>query len=299
MKKYIKNNIVVMLILVIFSIIFLNADYEVIQDYKRVKENRVHMLEKCKTDNLKQEEKELCDLIVNQKNIEVDFYTLFSQTLVWKVQYVYYLAFFIVVIPPLLIICKILKNKYIINFTTRESYNVFLKKIFKTAYKYIWVLPLLCLIMMIPLMLNSTLNPEYAIVNHSIIWESNIIYHPLLFVITYLIYIVILSITFINISLLVARKQQKFIPCILFAYIVYFAIEIFFETVVRVFIFLNIFKSDFGTLFNILNIFSFNDIYGVGALLLLNLSFAIISFILVYLAYRNKEKLLIQCEKNK
>ena len=52
-------------------------------------------------------------------------------------------------------------------------------------------------------------------------------------------------------------------------------------------------------IFNIMDIFGFNDLYGIGSLFLVNISFLIISFVFVYLAYKNKEKLVIQCEKNK
>lgn len=300
MKKFIKRNIVVILILLIFSVIFLNADYEVMQEHKQTKEYRDTLVERCKEGNITDnEEKKFCESILNSKEIEVDFYTIFSEVLVWKVQYVYYLAFFIVVIPPMIQICKILKHKHIINSNSRESYKMFLKKFFMTAYKYIWILPLLCLILMIPLLMNFTLYPGYVEAYQTGLWSSNIIYHSVWFIILYLVYMVLVSILFVNISLLVARKQQKFIPCMILSYIFYFAIEIFFETVVRVIIIQRVFHSEFGMLFNILNIFTFQDLYGVGALLLLNLSFVLVSFAFVYLAYRNKEKLVMQCEKNK
>ena len=52
-------------------------------------------------------------------------------------------------------------------------------------------------------------------------------------------------------------------------------------------------------IFNIINVFGMNDLYGVGPLLLVNLCMVLVSFGLVYLAYKDKEKLVIQCEKNK
>ena len=39
--------------------------------------------------------------------------------------------------------------------------------------------------MMIPIMMNTSLNPEYAIINSHGMWKSNIIYHPVLFVISH------------------------------------------------------------------------------------------------------------------
>ena len=224
---------------------------------------------------------------------------MFADALTWQVQYIYYFAFLIVVIPTMIKVCKKLKYKQIINSNSRESYHSFLKKLLKTAYQYIWVLALLSLIMMIPIMMNTSLNPEYAIIKSHGMWQSNIIYHPVLFVISYLINVTLYSMIFVHIALLVARKQQKTIPCILFSYVLYLAIEIFLETVVRLIIIRGIFHSEFGMIFNIINVFGMNDLYGVGTLLLVNLCMVLISFALVYLAYKNKEKFVIQCEKNK
>lgn len=302
MKKLIKNNILAIIIILIFGIILLNGDYTSLKEFKKLEEYKQTMLKECKNTIKTSEDKEkveICKEVIENESAEYDFYTVFADVLVWRVQYIYYLAFLIVVIPTLYKICKILKNKSIINTSTRESHKSFLKRFFKTAYQYIWILPLLSLIMMLPLLINTTLDPSHSILNGTSPWNSNIVYHPGLFVVSYLIYIAICSFIFINISLLVARFQQKFIPCVILSYIVYFAIEIFLEIVISIILFTKVLKSGFGILFNILNIFTFHDSYGVPALLLVSFSLAIISFGLVYLAYKNKEKLVIQCEKNK
>ena len=301
MKRFLKSNIVVILIIIVFSIVFFNADYKVIKNQKKIEEYHNSLVEKCKkiVEYKDENEKELCRLVLNEKEIEVDFYTLYSEVLAMHVKDVYYIAFLIVIIPTMLKVCKILKYKHIINSNSRESYHSFLKKLLKVAYQYIWVLALLSFIMMIPIMMNTTMNPEYAIINSHGMWQSNIIYHPVLFVISYLINVTLYSMIFVHIALLVARKQQKTIPCIIISYILYLAIEIFLETVVKVIIFQRIFHSEFGMIFNIINVFGMNDLYGVGPLLLVNLCMVLVSFGLVYLAYKDKEKFIIQCEKNK
>lgn len=297
MKRFLKNNILIIVIMVIVSILLLNGGYKSLQEYKGYVNADQQLIKECEKEGTNQ--KEWCEEILKNKDVELDFYTVFADALTWQVQYIGYVAFLIVVIPTMIKVCKKLKYKQIINSNSRESYHSFLKKLLKTAYQYIWVLALLSLIMMIPIMMNTSLNPEYAIIKSHGMWQSNIIYHPVLFVISYLINVTLYSMIFIHIALLVARKQQKTIPCILFSYVLYLAIEIFLETVVKVIIFQRIFHSEFGMILNIINVFGMNDLYGVGTLLLVNLCMVLISFALVYLAYKNKEKFVIQCEKNK
>ena len=297
MKRFLKNNILIIVIMVIVSILLLNGGYKSLQEYKGYVNAEQQLIKECEREGTNQ--KEWCEEAIKNKDVELDFYTVFADALTWQVQYIGLVAFLIVVIPTMIKVCKKLKYKQIINSNSRESYHSFLKKLLKTAYQYIWVLALLSLIMMIPIMMNTSLNPEYAIIKSHGMWQSNIIYHPVLFVIAYLINVTLYSMIFVHIALLVARKQQKIIPCILISYVLYLAIEIFLETVVKVIIFQRIFYSEFGMIFNIINVFGMNDLYGVGTLLLLNLCMVLISFALVYLAYKNKEKFVIQCEKNK
>ena len=297
MKTFLKNNILIILIIIVVSIIFITGGYKSLQEYKGYVNAEQQLIKECEREGTNQ--KEWCEEAIKNKDVELDFYTVFADALTWQVQYIYYFAFLIVVIPTMIKVCKKLKYKQIINSNSRESYHSFLKKLLKIAYQYIWVLALLSLIMMIPIMMNTSLNPEYAIIKSHGMWQSNIIYHPVLFVISYLINVTLYSMIFVHIALLVARKQQKTIPCIIISYVLYLAIEIFLETIVKVIIFQRIFHSEFGMIFNIINVFGMNDLYGVGTLLLVNLCMVLISFALVYLAYKNKEKFVIQCEKNK
>ena len=297
MKTFLKNNILIILIIIVVSIIFITGGYKSLQEYKGYVNAEQQLIKECEREATNQ--KEWCEEVIKNKDVELDFYTVFADALTWQVQYIGYVAFLIVVIPTMIKVCKILKYKQIINSNSRESYHSFLKKLLKTAYQYIWVLALLSLIMMIPIMMNTSLNPEYAIINSHGMWQSNIIYHPVLFVISYLINVTLYSMIFVHIALLVARKQQKTIPCIIISYILYLAIEIVLETVVRLIIIRGVFHSELGMIFNILNVFGMNDLYGVGPLLLINLCMVLVSFGLVYLAYKNKEKFVIQCEKNK
>ena len=298
MKKFLRRNIVVIIILLVFGAFFLYGDYQVIQNNQDIAELNNSLQEECKTKVITDEgEKKFCHEILTNKVIEPDFYSEFSEVLVWHVQTVSYFLFLIVIIPPMILICKMFRNKYIINTSLRESYRSFIKKMFFTAYKYLWILPVLIIILIIPLLMNYSLVPEYSVV-YNMGWSTNLIYYPVLFFILYLLNVIILSVLYVNISLVVARFQHKFIPCIILSYIIFFSFEIFLETVVRVLILQRVFHTEIGMIFNIINILGFDDLFGIPALFIVNISFLVLSFIAVYLAYRNKEKFIISCEAN-
>ena len=160
MKTFLKNNILIILIIIVVSIIFITGGYKSLQEYKGYVNAEQQLIKECEREGTNQ--KEWCEEVIKNKDVELDFYTVFADTLTWQVQYINYFAFLIVVVPTMIKVCKILKNKQIINSNSRESYHAFLKKLLKTAYQYIWVLALLSLIMMIPIMMNTSLNPEYA-----------------------------------------------------------------------------------------------------------------------------------------
>ena len=151
MKRFLKINIVVIIILLVFGAIFLYGDYQVIQNNQDIVELTNNLQEQCKTKVITdEEEKKFCHEILTNRVIEPDFYSEFSEVLVWHVQSFTYFLFLIVIIPPMIPICKMLRNRYIINTNLRESYRSFIKKMLFTAYKYLWILPVLIIILIIP-----------------------------------------------------------------------------------------------------------------------------------------------------
>lgn len=297
MKKFLRRNVVVIIILIVFSGIFLYGDYLSIKSFCDMDESRNYYIEYCNANEIVSEgEKQFCQKILTDKTIKVDFYSALS-SVSQNVQWVFYLTFLIVIIPPMIRVCKMLRNKHIMNANLRESYKDFIKKMLFTAYKYLWILPVIAIISMLPLLFSYTLTPEYSTL-YGLGWSTNLIHYPVLFIFLYLLNVVIVSMVYVNISLVVARFQQKFIPCVVLSYIVFFAIEIFLETVVRVIILQRMFHSELGMIFNIMDVFGFNDMFGIPTLFIVNISFLVVSFISVYLAYSDKEKLVIRCEKN-
>lgn len=302
MKELLKRNRLVVIIVSIVLTVILFSVNSVLSEVEKSNVYRNHLIQQCKeemkTGISDDGYLKICNEAIENVNVKIDFYTIFSELLVWKIHYFNAVAFLIIVIPTLFNICKILKSKYILNSLTRESYNSFMKKYLKTAYKYIWILPFVAIFMIFLVGINSTFNPEYSIKFSTVVWSESLISKPIIFIGLYTLNIIFYSFTFVNLSLIVARKLHKYIPCVILSYIFYISLELFFEVVLNMLVSNIIFKSNFGIVFNIMNLFMFNDVFGVSTLLLFSFIVMLISFAIVYLIYKNKEKLIIDCEKN-
>ena len=302
MKEILKRNKLVVVVIAVVSIVILFSVNSVLKDVEKSNVYRSQLIQQCKEDMkgeiLDEGYLKTCKEVIKDENIKIDFYTIFSELLVWKIHYFNAIAFLIITIPTLFNICKILKNKYILNSLTRENYNSFMKKYLKVAYKYTWILPFIAIFAIFLVGINSTFNPEYSIKFSTVVWSKDLISNPIVFIVLYILNIIFYSFTFVNISLIIARKQHKYIPCVILSYIFYIGLELFLEVGLNMLISNIIFKSDFGIIFNIMNLFMFNDVFGVSTLLLFSFIVMLISFAFVYLMYRNKERLIIDCEKN-
>ena len=59
-----------------------------------------------------------------------------------------------------------------------------------------------------------------------------------------------------------------------------------------------VFKYYYGTFLNIIDIVAFRESFGFGKEFIFTTGITILSFALVFLAYKDKEMLVIDCEKN-
>ena len=101
---------------------------------------------------------------------------------------------------------------------------------------------------------------------------------------------------------MVVRKQHNYFLAVIESFLVIIGIELFMEEVVYQ-LFFNLLLKDYdtGLLFNIINPITFRvgECGGVARLLIFSFLCFLISAIGVMFIYHNKEKLVIDCEKNK
>lgn len=256
----------------------------------------------CNSNAVVNEDIEMCQnylqTVGESQKIQIDFYSMMTDILIFDMSFINIIAFLILIIPTLTEICKILKNNFPTSFCIRSSYKSFIIIFLSRAYRYVWLLPVIASVLILTCIFSTTLDPTYAITYGSSMWKSSIIYHPIMFIILYLVNIIMYSFTFINLALVIVRKQHSYVKAVILSFIAYIGIEFFLEVVVNVIICQIIFKSDIGHIFNIVNLFNFSDVYGIFSLILFTFVICILSFVAVYFSYKNKESLIIECEKN-
>lgn len=199
----------------------------------------------------------------------------------------------IIVIGSTFYVTKFLRSRVILNELVRNNYNDVKKKLFFSSWKYSLLVSLMLFIIFIIVILfvgNTELNVYHL--SNTIFSGNILVYFGVLLLNSF-----ILTLIYTNISLIVARKEHNYILAVIKSYILIIGIEIFFETILYNIIY-KLFGSSFGAYFNLLTVYNYS--YTEENLLVIWVLLAIltVTFIILHFRYRNKERLVIDCEKN-
>lgn len=295
--KYLKNNL---LIILIFTFLLSFITYQTL-DYKReyeldVERMRTMYLETCSDTS------DLNDIMLKgcrewklslEEMEKPDFFDALSNIVISRIFIIDFFGILVLIIPTLFMVNQIFKDQVLINLLTRESYSKFLRKLFAKVYRYIWLFPTL-LIIFIGLLLSFTK------LNLSIdVFSSND--NPIVFLICYVLNSLVVSGIYLNIALISLRYKHNYVVSCITSFIVYLALVLFFQIGIDYVLIQNTLEIDeLVGLFTTTGIFEVNFWREISILayLLINISLYIIFAIGVYFCYKNKEKLIIHCEKN-
>lgn len=292
--KYLKNNL---LIILIFTFLLSFITYQTL-DYKKEyqlenERSEAMYLETCSdTSKLNDIMLKGCQewkMSLEEKPDFFDAYTLIELSVLDFVNILF------LIIPSILVINQIFKDQVLINILTRESYSKFLRKLFTKVYRYIWLLPTV-LIIFIGLLLSFT---KFDLNTISYYYVS--INNPITFLVCYVLNSIILSGLYLNIALINLRYRHNYYIATISSFIVYFCIYLILLIGVDLVFFTNTLEiMDLCDLFSISGIFEFNITDSISPIIrvLISLMFYIISWVVIYFCYKNKEKLIIDCEKN-
>ncbi len=206
------------------------------------------------------------------------------------------LLFFIVVVPIAFYICSLFKNNYLKNYLTRDTYKNFKKKLGKYILSNILIFPT---VLLIAFSLCAILANSFDV---NIAEEIGVttLNNPILYVTIYLFDIICFSITYANIFLIAARKNHNPIIALIVSFLLFASTALFIEASLSKFLDILDPSQKFDIyLFSLINPFHFRFELGLVPTILMRLILPTLTSIIVYLCYRNKEKLLLDCEKNK
>ena len=274
MKKM-KKHWLIILLLILLLIPIINYSNQYVENMKRNNLKQQEFITNCQNGTI--ENKEFCEKVMEDKEINNDFYAMMTDVLVFGIRFINPTAFILIVFPTLVNLCRILKRKYILHALTRQSYKEFLIDFLKTAYKYIWFLPLIAIIIISICIMNTSIHPSISLEYDTSMWYAETIKKPIFFILLYILNIIIYSFSFINLALMIVRKHHNLIIATILSILVYVGIELFFELMINNLLFGLVFKSELGYLFNIMNIFTFSDQFGIPTLLLFSFFMLLLS----------------------
>jgi hypothetical protein len=307
MKKVVKDKVfipILSILVIVAILISIASSIKYKNNQKGLIEDYYQSVEKCKnlTEEASEEEVEWCKNLIEMgtKQFDTNAYDAYD-TFASEYLTMYFNDFLliaIIVVGSSYYVTKYLRNRVILNDITRESYKSIIKKLFLSAWKYALMIPLFLFIIYFVIFLTTdhfyfTIGLSNLSDYVGTIFENNLI---LLFL-AIIIKSIILSMIYINITLIVSRKEHNYFLSIIISYIFIFGLELFFEIFFSNFLdVINL--SDYGLLFNIIDIYYYVYIeYGFLQIYIL-LGVLLLSFIPLFLVYKNKEKLIIDSEKN-
>ena len=295
MKKFIQNN---KALLISFMILFIFTTFlgiKVIINDKDSKDFSIKEKEMCKETLKNDPTNEIClaKINENEEKPKRDTLTTFNEILNdSEYSFIYFLAVpFLIIMSSMYEISKRFKSGEIKNRLTRESYNSYIKDVFKSSYKSILLWPLITIYVLV---FSYIISGTFEVSAETIAFTKEILSHPVLFIFSYLLNTILMSIFYINIGLFLVPENRNYLVTVIETAMVYFGITLTNTFFIISFVLKNIKNAE--------NYFDFFDMYTYHdreliPFNLLCLGVALISSLVVYLKYRNKEKIVIKLEK--
>lgn len=294
MKKFIQNNKV---LLISFMILFMFTTFlgiKVIINDKDSEDLSIKVKEMCKETLKTDPTNEICLKAINEEKTKRDTLTTFNEILNdSEYSFIYFLAVpFLIIMSSMYEISKRFKSGEIKNRLTRESYNNYIKDVFKSSYKSILLWPLITIYVLV---FSYMISGTFEVSAETIAFTKEILSHPALFIFSYLLNTILMSIFYINIGLILVPENRNYLVTVIETIMVYYGI-----TLTNTFFIISFVLKDFKDSEKYLDFFdmyTYND-RELIPFNLLCLGVSLISLLLVYLKYKNKEKILIKLEKN-
>lgn len=294
MKKFIQNNKVLLISFIILFMFTTFLGIKVIINDKDSEDLSIKVKEMCKETLKTDPTNEICLKAINEEKTKRDTLTTFNEILNdSEYSFIYFLAVpFLIIMSSMYEISKRFKSGEIKNRLTRESYNNYIKDVFKSSYKSVILWPLITIYVLV---FSYMISGTFEVSAETIAFTKEILSHPALFIFSYLLNTILMSIFYINIGLILVPENRNYLVTVIETIMVYYGI-----TLTNTFFIISFVLKDFKDSEKYLDFFdmyTYND-RELIPFNLLCLGVSLISLLLVYLKYKNKEKILIKLEKN-
>lgn len=302
MKKFIKNNIAV---LIAFLILFIFSTILCIRNIKSARineESRIEGIEVCKEILKHDKYNEICleniDAKPKKRSTLKTYYDIINDNVSYNsislCTAFYFLIPFLVITSSLYNISKKFKNQDIKNHLTRESYNKYIKEIFLDSYKSVFIWPMITILLFIFSYIIS--NGSFEIIDTNSSFSYEILSKPVVFMLSNLLNTIFMSFFWTNIALLIVPDTRNYIVSVLESIMIYFGITLT-NTFFVILLISKILNKDVEKYLDFLDVYTYNN-RELIPFNILCLSIALISGLLVYLKYKNKEKIIMKLERN-
>lgn len=302
MKKFIKNNIAV---LIAFLILFIFSTILCIRNIKSARineESRIEGIEVCKEILKHDKYNEICleniDAKPKKRSTLKTYYDIINDNVSYNsislCTVFYFLIPFLVITSSLYNISKKFKNQDIKNHLTRESYNKYIKEIFLDSYKSVFIWPMITILLFMFSYIIS--NGSFEIIDTNSSFSYEILSNPVAFMLSNLLNTIFMSFFWTNIALLIVPDTRNYIVSVLESIMIYFGITLT-NTFFVILLISKILNKDVEKYLDFLDVYTYNN-RNLLSFNILCLSIALISGLLVYLKYKNKEKIIMKLERN-
>lgn len=287
------------IIIISFIFLILLASYSAF-NFNKNYQNNIKLYEKvsneCKSDITTYE---TCKEILEGEAPIFDTFTVFFKIVNEEtLSILVYIGPLIIATSSVWSVFKMIHSSYIKNYLTRSNYKKFLLLIIKNAYKSIWVIPaVMAFVLILSHMISSNYDYSFAINNSYSTFDEVYLSNFGTFFVTYIINLILFSIFYANLGLCFIKANKNVIVTIIEAFVTFIGIEIINEVLITDLLFYKILNINIQGIINILDVYTYKGVFGYWQYLIVGLIFAVGSFIVVLLVYKDKEKVISSCEE--
>lgn len=266
----------IVLFLIYFVLVMLSyLEIKSVFEYNDLKEEYLSI---CLDDNLNKNDN-YCSIDVTDLPSTPDTLTVFYNIIYSNIlMNLPMLAPILIVIFSSIYLNKLMKSKYLYYYVQRKNYKCFIKNMIINSYKYVLVVPFIVLLVYLLSLSISNHGPNELTEIIKVATFKKIYYNTPYFLVLYAINIMIMWLFYINIILIIQSKNRKLIFNIIEFIIIYFILEIIFEEL----------PSNYW----LFDIYTLGDEISINKYLLTSSLYFIISFTMLIIVYKNKEKVL-------